>query len=270
MNSEKYLIQGGIGGRERLRILSRVMWPTTRAFLESISLANDARCLDVGCGGGDVTVALSRRVPKGHVTGIDFDASKISIAQDEAKRLGIENIEFRTEDVTVSPPTDGLFDLIYVRFVLTHLIQPELALKRFHDQLKPGGVLAVEDIDFAGHVCYPPSAAFDRYVELYSRSAQVRGCDPFIGPRLPSLIQAAGFSDVEVGIVQPSGVSGEVKLIAPITFDAIVEAIVKSELETTDKLQDTADALHSFARQEGSFMSIPRIFQCRAAKVLAN
>jgi SAM-dependent methyltransferase len=211
--SDSYLIQGGTDGRERLRILSRVMWPTTRTFLESTSLAADARCLDVGCGGGDVTVALSRMVPEGHVTGIDFDASTISIAQDEAQRLGVENVEFRAEDVTISPPREELFDLIYVRFVLTHLREPAFALRRFHDQLKPGGVLAVEDIDFAGHVCYPPCGALGRYVDLSIRSAQARGCDPCIGPRLPSLMQAAGFSGVEVGIVQPSGISGEVKLI---------------------------------------------------------
>lgn len=246
------------------------MWPTTLAFLKSIPLADHARCLDVGCGGGDVSVALSGMLPKGHVTGIDFDASKISICQDEVKSLGIKNVEFRTEDVTVSSESDELFDLIYVRFVLTHLSQPALALKRFHDQLKPGGVLAVEDIDFAGHVCHPSSPAFDRYVELYVQSAISRGCDPCIGPRLPSLIQAAGLSDVDVGIVQPSGISGEVKLIAPITLDAIADSILKSGLETSAKLQETADDLYAFARQDGSFLSMPRIFQCRAVRKQHN
>ena len=146
--SDRYLIRGGIEGRERLRILSRVMWPTTLAFLKSIPLADDARCLDVGCGGGDVTVALSQMVPNGYVTGIDFDASKIAICQDEAKALGLKNVDFRTDDVTASPQSDELFDFIYVRFVLTHLRQPDLALNRLHDQLRPGGILAVEDIDF--------------------------------------------------------------------------------------------------------------------------
>ena len=264
--SDRYLIRGGIEGRERLRILSRVMWPTTLAFLKSIPLADDARCLDVGCGGGDVTVALSQMVPNGYVTGIDFDASKIAICQEEARALGLKNVDFRTDDVTASPQSDELFDFIYVRFVLTHLRQPDLTLKRLHDQLRPGGILAVEDIDFDGHVCFPPSADFDRYVELYAKSARSRGCDPCIGPRLPSLLIAAEFSDVGVSIVQPSGISGEVKLIAPIKFDAIADSILKSGLEAPEVLKDIADGLYAFAQQDGSFMSIPRIFQCRAAR----
>lgn len=259
--SDSYLIRGGIEGRERLRLLARVMWPTTLAFLKTVPLAQDARCLDVGCGGGDVTVALSRMVPQGHVTGIDFDESKILLAQEEAKTLGIENVDFRAEDVTAGPQTDDRYDLIYVRFVLTHLRDPAAALARFYNQLKPGGMLAVEDIDFGGYVCYPPSAAFNRYVELYSESARARGCDPCIGPRLPSLVQSAGFSDVSVGIVQPSGISGEVKLIAAITFDAIAESALKSGLATLDNLRATSEALYEYAEQQGSFMSVPRIFQ---------
>ena len=65
----RHLFQGELEGRERLRRLARVMWPTTLAFLKTFPLAPDARCLDVGCGGGDVTAALSRMVPQGHVTG---------------------------------------------------------------------------------------------------------------------------------------------------------------------------------------------------------
>lgn len=264
--SDSYVIRGGLEGRERLRILARVMGPTTLAFLERIPLAADARCLDVGCGGGDVTVALSRMVPLGHVTGIDFDAAKIALARQESERLGIRNVDFRAEDVTSPPPADDLFDVIYVRFVLTHLREPAAALSRFHGQLRPGGILAVEDIDFAGHVCHPPSAAFDRYVELYGQTARAHDCDPCIGPRLPSLLQTAGFSDVSVGIVQPSGISGEVKLIAAMTFDAIAERAVKSGLDTVEGIAATSDALQDFARQPGSFMSVPRIFQCSGTR----
>lgn len=264
--SDSDLIQGGIEGRERLRILARVMWPTTLAFLGKFPLAPDARCLDVGCGGGDVTVAISRMVPRGHVTGVDFDGSKISIARHEAEGLGIENVDFRMEDVTASPQTDDRYDFIYVRFVLTHLRDPGAALSRFFDQLKPGGILAVEDIDFGGHVCYPPSNAFDKYIEIYSSAARSRGCDPCIGPRLPSLIQLAGFSDVSVGIVQPSGISGEVKLMAAITFDAIAGSALMNGLETADNLRSTSEALYEFAQQQGSFMSVPRIFQCSGSR----
>jgi RND family efflux transporter MFP subunit len=42
----------------------------------------------------------------------------------------------------------------------------------------------MEDIDYAGRFCDPPSHALERADELYVQAAQGRGCDPFIGRRL--------------------------------------------------------------------------------------
>jgi hypothetical protein len=46
-----YVIRGGLEGRERLRALARVLWPTTSALVDRMQLAPTARCLDLGCGG---------------------------------------------------------------------------------------------------------------------------------------------------------------------------------------------------------------------------
>jgi ubiquinone/menaquinone biosynthesis C-methylase UbiE len=72
MERSDYVIRGGVEGRERLRILGRVMHPTTRALLDRVALREGMTCLDVGCGGGDVTLEIARIVgPAGHVLGID-------------------------------------------------------------------------------------------------------------------------------------------------------------------------------------------------------
>jgi 2-polyprenyl-3-methyl-5-hydroxy-6-metoxy-1,4-benzoquinol methylase len=63
--TKTYVIRGGVEGRERLRVLARVMWPTTEALLARVGTPRDARCLDIGCGGGDVTVELARRAADG-------------------------------------------------------------------------------------------------------------------------------------------------------------------------------------------------------------
>jgi 2-polyprenyl-3-methyl-5-hydroxy-6-metoxy-1,4-benzoquinol methylase len=55
MAAPHYVIRGGIEGRERLRILARVMRPSTLNLFERVGIASGASCLDVGCGGGDVS-----------------------------------------------------------------------------------------------------------------------------------------------------------------------------------------------------------------------
>ena len=72
-----YVIRGGIPGRERLRVLSRIVHESTTRLLDRVGFSSGMTCLDAGCGGGDVTLELARRVgPDGKVLGIDMDATK--------------------------------------------------------------------------------------------------------------------------------------------------------------------------------------------------
>lgn len=62
------------------------MRTTTLQLLESAGLATSDRCLDVGCGGGHVTLDMARIVgPKGHVLGIDFDPHVLDLAREDAR-----------------------------------------------------------------------------------------------------------------------------------------------------------------------------------------
>ena len=101
MDSVRYVIRGGVEGRERLRLLSEVMGPSTRALLAEVGIPPGSTCLDVGCGGGDVTFELARAVgPSGRVLGVDRDQTKLDIATREAGEMGLSNVAFETRDVT--------------------------------------------------------------------------------------------------------------------------------------------------------------------------
>ena len=72
------------------------MLPSTEGLFDRVGIPSGATCLDAGCGGGDVTVELARRVgPHGRVIGLDLDEIKIEIARSEARDKGIDNVEFR-------------------------------------------------------------------------------------------------------------------------------------------------------------------------------
>ena len=56
--------------------------------------------VDVGCGGGDVTVALARRLgPRFHVTGIDISPRAVARAAEHAAGRGVGNVSFEVRDV---------------------------------------------------------------------------------------------------------------------------------------------------------------------------
>jgi SAM-dependent methyltransferase len=256
-----YILQGGMEGRERLRLLARVMNPTSIALLERAGIQPGMHCLDCGCGGGDMTIEIARRVgPEGRVVGWDFDPVKIALAETEARTLGIESISFQQIDIRraiVRPE----YDLVFSRFLLSHLGDSARAIATMKQALRPGGLLVLEDVDFPGHFAHPRSAALDRFVELYLLAARQSGADPTIGPRLPVLLRDAEFSQIGMNVVQAAAFEGEAKLLNPVTMESIAPTIVAKGLASADETRRIIADLHAEARDPRRVVSAARVVQ---------
>lgn len=265
-NLGHYVIRGGIEGRKRLKILARIMHAGTAGLLKRVNVSDGMACIDFGCGSGDVSIELSRLVgPSGKVVGADIDETKIELARQEASQLGISNLEFRVLDIR-GAPSDFEFDVVYTRFLLTHLNDPADAIDSFYRHLKPAGLLVVEDIDFSGYFVFPESKAFQRFHELYSTAVQRRGGDPNIGKRLPLLLKEKGFTDVDVSITQPIGIEGEVKLMNPLTMEGISQAVLEEGLATREEITELVQQLYDFAADTNTVAGVPRVIQAWGRK----
>ncbi len=261
MEKSDYVIRGGVEGRERLRVLSRVMQPTSHALLRRAGIRPGMACLEIGCGGGDLAFDMARMVgPAGRVVGTDIDEKKIELASREASEQQLSNVEFRLADITASGPGTG-FDLVHARFVLTHLANPAQALARMRGALRSGGVIVLEDIDCRGCFCYPESAAFWRFVQLYTETVRRKGGDANIGPRLPALLVQTGLENVQLNVVQPAGTDGEVKLIPPLTMENIADAALAEGLASRTEIDQLVAELYEFAHTPGTLGSLPRVVE---------
>jgi SAM-dependent methyltransferase len=256
-----YAIRGGAAGRERLRVLGRVLQPGTEALFDRLGVGPGWTCLDVGCGGGDVARVLARRVgASGRVVGVDLDAEKLALARQEADAEGCAHVSFQPLDVRAEALGET-FDLVYARFLLSHLGDPIEDARWLCAHAKPGGLVAVEDVDFAGHFVAPRSDAFDRYVALYEAVVRGRGGDPHLGPRLPRLLLDAGLEAVDAGVVQPVGLRGDAKRLNPLTMANIADAVVADGLATRDEVDALVTALEAYADDETTLAGLPRIVQ---------
>jgi ubiquinone/menaquinone biosynthesis C-methylase UbiE len=269
MTDEHYIIRGGVEGRERLRLLARVLQPTTGAFFARIGIRAGMRCLDVGCGGGDVTCELARLVgPSGSVVGTDLDETKVGLAREEASSRNLDNVSFRCANLANSED-EGVYDVVYARFLLSHLPDPGAAVAQIFRVLRSGGIVAVEDVDFSGHFCFPESAAFRLYLSLYSEAAKRRGADPNIGPRVSALLNDAGFGEIDLNVIQPVAREGDVKLASALTMESIASAVIDEGLIGQVELDQSIADLYQFARDPGTVMSFPRIVQSWGRRPIA-
>jgi SAM-dependent methyltransferase len=257
---KSYAIAGGEEGKRRLNLLAEIMRPSTLRLLGEIGLGPGARCLDVGCGGGHVTLDLARIAgPTGSALGIDFDPEIVELARRDAELAGVENVEFLVADARIVE--GGPFAHVYSRFLLSHVSEPEGVVAHLRELVRAGGSVAVEDIDFAGSFCYPRDPAYDRFVELYTETVHRGGGDANLGQRLPALMLEAGLRDVRWNVFQPVHVRGAHKLMSWETMQKIRPAVLQHGLATRAEVDEILAQMRSFAEDPTTLVSMPRMVQ---------
>jgi SAM-dependent methyltransferase len=116
-------------------------------FIErAVRIPVGSRVLDVGCGLGVQTVELASRGY--HLVGLDISATMVSRAYDEAEDRGLQ-IDFvrgDMRDVTFEEPFDALL-CWGTTFGYFSEEENELAIRQFHQALKPNGTLLLEVIN---------------------------------------------------------------------------------------------------------------------------
>jgi ubiquinone/menaquinone biosynthesis C-methylase UbiE len=263
---QRYVISGGRTGYDRLKVLARVRWPETGKLLERVGVATGARCVDLGCGGGDVTLELARIVgPEGRVLGVDMDEVKLELARDAAQEQGLANVEFAVADVLDWHDEDA-YDLVYSRFLLEHLRDPTDLLRRMWAAVRAGGALAVEDADFDGVFCYPPNDGFAFWEHISHAVLEHNGGDPRIGRKLFRYFVETGIRNPHVTLTQDANASGEAKTLSWLTVDAMSEAIVAAGLATSDEIASAVTSLSAFTEDPTTVVAGPRVFQVWARR----
>ena len=164
--------------------------PLTTA-LDRLGLREGWRCVDVGAGGGDVSVALAEVVGRdGRVYAVDSDpAARDVVAAAAATSSQVVAITQAGEDLLLPEPVD----LAFCRFLLMHVVDPALVLARMGAAVRPGGwVVAQEPITSAGRVGGQALSMPDAR-------------HPDVGAELPALVRAVGLEVVDAWAESQAG-----------------------------------------------------------------
>jgi SAM-dependent methyltransferase len=148
-------------------------------------------CVDVGAGGGDVSVALAEIVGRdGRIFAVDSDPkTRDEVASAAAAYSQVLAITQAGEDLRLPEPVD----LAFCRFLLLHVVDPAVVLRRMAAAVRPGGwVVAQEPITSAGRIAGRPFSMPDAR-------------HPDIGALLPMLVRDAGLVIVDAWAEAPAG-----------------------------------------------------------------
>ncbi len=112
--------------------------PLRLEWIDELAVLRGKQVLDVGCGGGILAEAMSRRAA--HVTGIDLAARPLGVARLHALEAGVENLEYReiaTEALAEAQPAS--FDVVTCMEMLEHVPDPSAVVRACATLVRPGG-----------------------------------------------------------------------------------------------------------------------------------
>ena len=162
-------------------------WRDWDSALSLCPITPDQRVLDLGCGPGDLSAALSSRGVQ--VTGIDNNAELLAVARERCPQ-GV----FEKQDLNVLNLEPGKYDGLWCSFTAAYFTDFESVFSGWKTFLKPKAWVCIVDIDdLLGHE--PLSAKTrDRVCKFYEELLQKKGYDFRAGRKISDVLEKNGFN----------------------------------------------------------------------------
>jgi 2-polyprenyl-3-methyl-5-hydroxy-6-metoxy-1,4-benzoquinol methylase len=120
----------------------------SHAIARYIPLKPDMDVLDFGCGTGLVTFPLRSLVHS--ITGADTSKGMLEVLEGKVRSNRVDNIKTLYLDWSKSDVITGHYHVIISSMTLHHVRDVRVLLKQFYQVLRPGGHIAIADLDEEG------------------------------------------------------------------------------------------------------------------------
>jgi ubiquinone/menaquinone biosynthesis C-methylase UbiE len=186
------------GEDEGARLEAKTREEDSLAQLQRIGLRPGQRVLDAGAGTGAVARTMARLVgAEGRVVALDTSKRRLAQGRRLADEAGLPHLAFVEGDVYDAPLPEGAFDVVWCRFLFEYLAEPQRALESLVRWTRPGGTLAVADLDGNGLFHDPMPEELAHGLPRLQQALRGR-FDPNAGRHLFRHFVRAGLKDIQV------------------------------------------------------------------------
>jgi ubiquinone/menaquinone biosynthesis C-methylase UbiE len=203
-NTQQIAEWNGLQGRtwaELQQTLDVLVSPFGNAAMSTAAPRPGERVIDVGCGCGDTSIALTRLVgAAGAVLGIDVSQPMLEVARSRA--VGLAQLSFIEADAAAAVLPDGV-DLLYSRFGLMFFADPAAAFAHLRGALRRGGrcVFVCWRTPRDNPWAMTPLLAARQALGITPAPVDPHAPGPFAfadDVRLRSILSDAGFSEIDM------------------------------------------------------------------------
>ena len=237
-------------------------WPAVQRLRawerERLTVEPGHQVLDVGCGAGDVIIALAGVVgDEGKAVGIDASDEMLSAASQRASAAGVA-VSFQRGDATALALPDDTFDAVRSERTMQWVADPAKAVAELARVARPGGRVCVIDTDWRTLIVDHPSP--ENAERFFDALRQVRGDQLTVGGRLTNLVRDAGLADIEVTaethmwLAWDPDESPSLPGFFPLRMvaaDLVAQGLIAKDVATT-----TVDEFEAAARRDRFFVAL--------------
>jgi ubiquinone/menaquinone biosynthesis C-methylase UbiE len=250
----------GDGNEEHSRLLSQCDYyrPAALELLDRLNVRSGWRAVDFGCGPLGVLDLLSDRVgPTGHVIGLEYQAHMVGWAEQARVMRCLSNVEVIQGDARASGLPAGSSDLAHARLLLSNIQRPEEVLREMVRVVRPGGWVALQEVDWVSWTCIPAHPAWD---ELRGVIASCWSGDVHIGSRTAHLLESAGLEEVTATATAQVVRAGDYQYDQLLYFAERVRPRLVAELGA-DRYRQIVRELRDFLHQRKTLVVQEMLFQ---------
>lgn len=262
-----YILATGKETEYRLNILNKIYGKYTDILLNSIGLFADMKVAIIGCGSGEGIEVIYKKIGKnGKLLCIDISTSQVQLTQTKLNEKNIDIVEYQVADIQ-QYQGDSQYDLVYCRFVLMHLTNPQKALNNMLSLLKVGGVIACEEHDYNSIFNYPYARSIERYKELLQKIELNLKVDFAYGTKLFNALCSLQLREVKFDFHHPVFNQEEEKLLLKLSLLEEKKYYLEHHLIDNLQIEGMLEEMDKIAKDKMVIQSPGGVFQAWGRKI---
>ncbi|HWK52698.1 MAG TPA: class I SAM-dependent methyltransferase [Steroidobacter sp.] len=240
-NQDQVALWNDASGRtwvEMQPVLDRMLAPFEAPLINAAFPGQGGRVLDVGCGSGATTFAMAKRLgASGSCIGVDISGPLLAAATSRAAAAGISTATFVQADAQTYAFEPASFDAVISRFGVMFFDDPEIAFSNVYRAMRTDAKLAfvawrspAENPFMTTARCAAEPLLSNMPTPEPNAPGQFAFAD---GDRVRRILQASGWSDIDLQPLDLEGAVAESELLAYVTRLGPVGLALKEADEAT-------------------------------------
>ena len=263
-----YVLGASSPERRRLLMQCELLKPEARWMLDQIGVDRNWWTIDVGCGPlGILDLLADSTGPGAEVIGLERDPNMLEFGHELMAERGLDSVRLIQGDAHDTGLPASSFDLAHSRLLLVNVPNPMGVVAEMARITRPGGWVALEEVDWVSWVCEPMHPAWNRLLNINAEIWGKRGMDVFVGRKLPRLLTQAGLTDVHCKVHTPVYQRTHEYAFLLLAFSKINRnEMIEKGYVTEAEYTDLTESLHAHLSKPDTFVTWSLFYQAWGRK----